>query len=389
MKLVKPQQITAKTAPLKPPSAVIKEVTAEDERIFLAITSTELTPEQERCIITPPGVHAGQHEIMALHWHPEFVPMALIERRIKGAFPNARRELIIPTQHNVLMEYGGFSGVEVDCYSRGFKRKVQLLLHFENSRLQKADVLRSALAHTRDYRATQLHDFIHTIVRPMEARLQEAAAETGADGELVGFVRVQVGKVFHLLEKHADTLPQDAFKNRLLRNFLEALRPTYGDILINRAEAFLNAVKAIVKREFSPKYFYRTSEIIEEARARGAGIVIPHPEQFWPILLAEYDVDGYEVWNPQSREYTEFLISVLKRKNRQRDTSTRRLLAFMGDDTHMGEKINPPSLQNGCKASREVGVQPGWDDISIRKQLAVAGLTRADVLEEYAARLTG
>jgi hypothetical protein len=77
-------------------------------------------------------------------------------------------------------------------------------------------------------------------------------------------------------------------------------------------------VKALVKVEFSLKYFYRTSEVIEEARALGAGIVIPHPEQFWPILLKEYDVDGIEVWNPQSRRYTEFLISVLNRRNQKR-----------------------------------------------------------------------
>ncbi len=47
-------------------------------------------------------------------------------------------------------------------------------------------------------------------------------------------------------------------------------------------------------------------------------MVIPHPEQFWPILLADYDVDGYEVWNPQSREYTDFLIRALDNQNKRR-----------------------------------------------------------------------
>lgn len=66
--------------------------------------------------------------------------------------------------------------------------------------------------------------------------------------------------------------------------------------------------------------------------------MIPHPEQFWPILLTGYDVDGVEVWNPQSHRYTNFLVSVLNEKNRRMDSSERPLLIFMGDDTHMSEK---------------------------------------------------
>jgi hypothetical protein len=119
----------------------------------------------------------------------------------------------------------------------------------------------------------------------------------------------------------------------------------------------------------------------------GCGIVIPHPEQFWPILLADYDVDGYEVWNPQSREYTEFLINVLNRQNRALPADKRRLMVFMGDDTHLGEKAKAPELQKPDKASREVGVQPAWHDLAIRKSLIVADMDRPKVIEEYRARL--
>ena len=123
----------------------------------------------------------------------------------------------------------------------------------------------------------------------------------------------------------------------------------------------------------------------------GAGVVIPHPEQFWPILLADYDVDGYEVWNPQSQRYTEFLISVLYEKNRRRGNHERRMLVFMGDDTHMGEKTLPTQNGNGggngAKALREIGLQPAWDDLSISKKLIVADMDRARVIQEYSARL--
>ncbi len=388
MKLVKPKH-KSEVVPHVLPDMIPEEITESDERGFFAITSTKLTPEQIRLVLTPEKTYPRQQGVMALHWHPEFVPMELIEQRINATFPNRKEELIIPTQHNMLMTYGDYSGVEVDCYSRGFNRKVQLLLHFEKSRLDRAGILKAQLAHTRQYRASQLFDFIHTMTNPVEERLDEAAGETGADAELVGFVRIYVRKLNELLDRHMDQVPQDSIKNKLLRDFFDTLRPEYGDTVINRSQAFLKAVKEIVKRNFSPKYFYRTSEIIEEARGLGAGVVIPHPEQFWPILLADYDVDGYEVWNPQSREYTDFLISVLNRKNREAGPSKKRLLVFMGDDTHMSEKTRPPHERDHLKVSREIGVQPPWSDLAIRKKLVVAHMDKHDVLEEYKARLAG
>ena len=388
MKLVKPKH-KSEIVPRDLPDMIPEEVTESDAQRFFAIISTELTPEQIRQVLTPEKAYPRQQGVMALHWHPEFVPMELIAQRINATFPNRKEELIIPTQHNMLMSYGDYSGVEVDCYSRGFNRKVQLLLHFEKSRLERAGILKAQLAHTRQYRASQLFDFIHTITNPVEERLDEAAGETGADAELVGFVRIYVRKLSELLDRHMDQVPQDSIKNKLLRDFFDTLREEYGDTVINRSQAFLKAVKEIVKRNFSPKYFYRTSEIIEEARGLGAGVVIPHPEQFWPILLADYDVDGYEVWNPQSREYTDFLISVLNRKNREAGPSKKRLLVFMGDDTHMSEKTRAPHERDHLKVSREIGVQPPWSDLAIRKKLVVAHMDKHDVMEEYKARLAG
>ncbi|MBI5179728.1 MAG: hypothetical protein HZA04_10780 [Nitrospinae bacterium] len=367
-----------------------KELTEWDVHTFRVITATGLTDEQKRRITNPLNSHPRQESVLAIHWHPEYVPMPLIETRLNVMFPNRNQELIIPTQHNILMMHNGYAGVEVDCFSKPFNRKVQLLLHFENSRMAKADTLKSMLAHTFRYRSGQLFEYLHTITdQRRDDRLQEAAGYTGANKELITFVRIYAGKLVRLLEENLNAMPPEAVKNRLVVDYFEALRAHHDDRLINHALLFLKAVKTIVKRHFTLEYFYQTDEIIEETRGIGGGIVIPHPEQFWPILLADYDVDGYEVWNPQSNEYTEFLISVLNRQNKAKKRNERHLLIFMGDDCHMGEKTKEPARQDREKASREVGVQYAWDDIAIGKSLMMANVSRFTVIEEYKARLAG
>ncbi len=369
--------------------SIPEEPTDEDRRLFFQLVNIELSQEQTDRISNPELTYPRQREILAVHWHPEFVPLELCLSRTHAMFPGLDRELIIPTQHNVLLNWNGYCGVEVDCYSRAFDQKVQLLLHFDQANLQDAGILLSMLEHTRKYRASQLFDFIETIAAPKQGRLEYAARETGADQDLVTFIQITVRKIKKLLDEHLDSVPEDMIKNKLLRNFFDGLRPQFGHQVIDRAQAFLKTVKQTVKANFSLQYFYRTSEIIEEARKHQAGIIVPHPEQFWPILLAEYDVDGYEVWNPQSQRYTDFLISVVNRKNRELGLSKRRLLIFMGDDTHMGEKVKDPELQDLDKASREIGLQPAWDDLSIQKMLIKAHVSRAGTIEEYLSRLQG
>jgi hypothetical protein len=371
------------------PEGLSEEVTEADERIFFEVVSVELDNEQAERILEPSGPYPKVRQVMAVHWHPEFVPMDLIERRIAANFPNKTEELIIPTQHNEILSYGDYAGVEVDCYSRGFKQKVQVLLHFKKEQVRDAHILKSMLEHTFTYRSSQLMDFINTITKPVQKRIEKAIMETGADEELVEFVRIVVTKIEKLLDKHIDDIPKHSIKNKLLRNYFDALRSVYGDQIIYRAQAYLKAVKKVVKKDFPLKYFYRTSEVLEESRSLGGCAVIPHPEQFWPILLADYDVDGVEVWNPQSRQYTEFLISVLNEKNKWLSSSRRRQLVFMGDDCHMGEKVKSPEHQDEAKAAREIGIQPAWEDLMIKKGLIVAGMTKEEVIREYKDRLNG
>jgi len=385
MKSARPQ-IRMECIPLVP-KKLSEEITESDNEIFFKVVSTDLDARQKSQIITPPQIFPKQEAVIAVHWHPEFVPMNLISQRINAMFPNKIHELIIPTQHNQLVSYKGYTGVEVDCYSEEFNQKVQLLLHFEDAKVENAVVLKEMLEHTFKYRSSQLLDFIHTITKPEEDRIALAAKETGANEPLIHFVRIYVKKIAMLLDKYASVIHEQSIKNKLLRNFFDGLRPEYGNALIDRSQVFLNAVKLIVKADFPLHYFYRTSEVIEEARSLGAGIVIPHPEQFWPVLLAEYDVDGYEVWNPQSRRYTEFLISVLNKKNSRIGLSHRKLLVFMGDDTHLGEKTRDPEMQDEEKGSREIGLQPAWDDLNIQKTLIMGNFDRKKVIEEYKSRL--
>ncbi|MYL84355.1 hypothetical protein GTA51_14590 [Desulfovibrio aerotolerans] len=371
-------------------STVDPEVGEQDERDFLRINDFSLSPEQVERIIAPVRTYPRQESVLATHWHPEQVPMDLLKQRIDALYPNRTAELIIPTQHNVLLEYNGFFGVEVDCYSSGFSRKVQLLLHFKDLDLERAGVLKSMLRHTHRYRASQLFEYLDALAEPaFEARRQLAAGRTNAEEELVAFVRIQAAKIKRLILTHEATLADDVYKNKLVRNYLDALRDRFGDRLINRAQVYAKAVKDLVKEEFSLSYFYRATEVIEEARALGGGVVIPHPEQFWPILLADYDVDGIEVWNPQSQQYTEFLINVVNRRNRMGWHGKRPILVFMGDDCHMSEKTRPVAEQDLEKATREIGLQPAWHDFNIQKSLLKNNMSRRKVIAEYRTRLSG
>ncbi|WP_319764642.1 hypothetical protein [Maridesulfovibrio sp.] len=368
---------------------VSPEITDDDRALFHEVISTDLADWQIEQVETPSKIYPRQEKLLAVHWHPEFVPFKHISRRVEKMFPNVQDKLMIPTQHNVLMSYGDYTGVEVDCYASGFNQKVQLLLHFENEKVKEAHVLKSMLAHTFKYRSSQLFEYMDTITKPMEDRIEKAAKATGADEDLVEMVRVYVTKIQTMLDEEWSSVPKDSIKNKLLKNYFDALRPKYGDTLINRLQAYLKAIKKQVKTDFSLKFFYRATEVIEEARSLGGCVVIPHPEEFWPILLAKYDVDGIEAWNPQSQRYTEFLISVVNEQNIKRPAGNKELLIFMGDDCHMSEKTKPVETQDPTKAAREIGLQPAWDDLNIRKKLIISGINRSSVIEEYKARMAG
>jgi hypothetical protein len=372
------------------PESIDPEPTAEDEADFQAIVGTALTAEQEDRIRIPDTVYPEQRHTLAVHWHPEFIPIPLVRERMRSMFPAAEEELCIPTQHNELLAFNGFSGVEVDCFSNDFNQKIQLLAHFQTDRVAQAATFRAMLDHTRNYRRRQLGSLLDALEAKQDGGgglARGAAGLSGADEHVVAFAAAVAWKLRALIGVHKGNVARDSLKNKLVRNFLNRKRGLYGDMFISRVQAYVNEVKAAVKAAFSPEYYYNAKEIIEEIRGLGGGIVIPHPEQFWPVLLAGYDVDGYEVWNPQSRRYTEFLISVVAEQNRNRPEHRRELLVFMGDDCHMSEKILTPAERDPLKAAREVGLQPAWDDPNIRRKLTADQTCRERVIQRYRERL--
>jgi hypothetical protein len=148
-------------------TAETTDLTDADEQRYQRLVSTELSPEQIKQIVNPPAIHPQQKAVLAVHWHPEFIPIDLILQRVATMYPNREDELIIPTQHNCLLSLDGFAGVEVDCYSQQFNRKVQLLLHFREEAIagDRAAILKDMLAYTFSYRSRQLFEFIDTITR--------------------------------------------------------------------------------------------------------------------------------------------------------------------------------------------------------------------------------
>lgn len=369
------------------PNSVCSEISEWDQNAYLKIVSTELTEEQKQRIANPESVYPHQKSTIAVHWHPEFVPLEIIMLRMSRMFPNCNRSIVIPTQHNQILGLNGYAGLEIDCYSKGFNRKVQLLIHFKASSRIKNGMFAHMAEHTFKYRSTQLDEYLETIVNPkLNHRIEEAAMETGADDAIISFARAHAVKLKNLIEDNESRTPAFMLRNKIVESYFNELREIFDDRTIDRAQVFLKAVKAIVKAGFSNKYFYETEHVIEEARSLGAGIVVPHPEQFWPILLADYDVDGYEVWNPQSREYTEFIIDYVNRLNDSRKR-IKKVLVFMGDDTHMSEKTLPVEAQNKEKAAREVGLQPAWEEHAVKMVLEGAGIDRRRVIDEYEERI--
>jgi hypothetical protein len=359
-----------------------------EEAYFMKIVNPCLDAEQAGIIMSPAFVSKYQKNVLAVHWHPEHIPLELIEKRIEASFPDASNILIIPTQHNSMLEYNGYAGLEIDCYSPEFERKVQLLLHFTAANAEKALQIKKMADETFKYRSKQLFTILNTLAsKHGDANLLNAAVKVGVKEPVVDFVRLYAKKMTGFIEKYSGKIRPDFLKNKLIRDYFDELKNIYDSRLIALAQIFIKAVKEEVKSSFSPEFFFKTRDVIAQARKCGAGIVVPHPEQFWPILLAGYDVDGYEVWNPQSRQFTEFIINVVAKQNRDRKNGEKKVLVFMGDDTHLGEKVRKEECRDIEKAAREIGLQTAWDDKNIRAALKAAGISREGVINEYRQRL--
>ena len=66
-----------------------KEITDWDEQMYFELTSDQLTDEQREVIHNPSTVYERETSILAIHWHPEQVPIHDVEVRVIKMFPNA------------------------------------------------------------------------------------------------------------------------------------------------------------------------------------------------------------------------------------------------------------------------------------------------------------
>ena len=360
-----------------------------DLRLFDRLTSVDLTEEEKALAARPDRAAPEAEEFLAVHWHPEWAPLELIERRLAVAFPRAEKHLIIPTQHNKIMSLGPWAGVEADVYDRRYGQKVQLLIHFKAERLEKAAALTAMMEHTYNYRAHQLLDIIECLIHPHGLPDKvKAALKCSVDGESIQMARFYAARLKALIETSGiiGSARDEMLKNRLLPDFLLANTGPERRFQAEQALMFINAVKKSVKAELSPAAFYSPQEVIEEARALGAGVTIPHPPAFWPVLLSDLDVDGWEIWNPSTPRHTLFLLDVLNRANEGRGGRPR-LLAFMGDDTHMSAKFRRNLSDEKDSLNREIGFQDPWTDRAVAEALSRSGQGLGRTLREYRERL--
>lgn len=370
------------------------EVNEDDYALFCRLVDTSITPEHITKLIQPYDVYPEQKEVLAVHWHPQHIPLSIIAQRFNALYPHAAPEdrLIIPTEHNVLHTWGPYAGVEADCADHKMGLKVQLLLHFKEEHVRKAHTLRTMLEHTARYRTMQLRHLLETAATPQapqhQHRLERAVRTSGATPQVVEFVTAQAFKLLHLLGSEIDAPTTDERRSTLLRDTVETQRAKLGDLFTAQVHAYTKALRGRVKAEFPLDFFHTAQEFIEETRALGGMITIPHPEQFWPILLANYDTDGVEVWNPQSKRHTNFLIATIAETNRRRARSGKRrpLIVTTGDDCHVGEMAQQ-LISNDERPSRELGLQSAWTDESTVAALGDAGISKQSIMHAIRERL--
>lgn len=384
---------SAEAAPLRPTAfdyrQAVETIGEEDWRCFRHLTSVELNADEKAQAARPDRIDPTADEFLAVHWHPEWAPLDLIDQRLRLAFPSAVRSLVIPTQHNRLMSFRGWAGAEADVYDRQYGLKVQLLIHFPAERLPKASVLTAMMDRTYNYRAHQLLDILRRLAEPdkvsgqVQRSLPYSISPTALDMARFYALRLQA-----LIEKSGiiGGPAGEMLKNRLLPDYLAAMESDHP-VIRDQALMFIKTVKKTVKAELNPAEFHSPQEVIEEVRHLGGGVIIPHPPLFWPMLLSDLDVDGWEVWNPSTPKHAIFLTEALARANEGR-TSHRPLLAFMGDDTHMSAKFRLNLSDEKDSARREIGFQDPWTEPAVKAALDRAGQSRRRTLAEYQERMS-
>ena len=351
------------------------------------LCNPEIDPLQLDAIAAPQALDPDLDHIMAVHWHPEQVAPELALKRFRALYPAAREYILIPTQHNRLTAIDGFSGVEIDCRWTG--GKLQLLAHFHGTAAELDAAFLADLERTRRYRNGQLQAFLAALTAQSHSGLrQDLAHDAGLASAGLAWAEQRAARLGTLLAREQSRLPQDALKNKLVRDWLLHELGGMGHPQSATLLRWLGLVKEQVKRDFPLDWFLPASEWIARIHELGGTVTLPHPEFFWDALEAGLPLDGVEVWNPQSWRRSEELLAALV-AGRIKGHGGRPVLPTFGDDCHLGEKLKPLSLQDEEKSGREIGWQPAWDWPGIATLLAQAGWGRRELVREWITRLKG
>ncbi|MDR2612170.1 MAG: hypothetical protein LBG06_04840, partial [Deltaproteobacteria bacterium] len=247
-----------------------------DWEIFRSLTSTELSPEEREAALQPDSSDPQEEICFAPHFHPEWVPLGLIEERLKKAFPAERRRFAVPTQHNVIDSLGPWSGVEADVWSRECGMKIQLLVHVRRERVagRGGSAFRDMIERTFRYRELQLLEILALARHPDQGTQRELDRAGFAEADRATAARY-AARLSMMIEVSGIASGPGAvmLKNRLLTDYME--RGARGEDLsrLDRLLAMVNLLKARVKSRLDPDRFHEARELIEEARSLGAGIV--------------------------------------------------------------------------------------------------------------------
>ena len=62
------------------------EITDWDEAVYRRLVSVALTPQERERALTPPRSYPRQEAVLALHWHPEHIPLDVVMRRVDALY---------------------------------------------------------------------------------------------------------------------------------------------------------------------------------------------------------------------------------------------------------------------------------------------------------------
>jgi hypothetical protein len=250
-----------------PPGYDPRELNQWDQEAFERIISTELTEEQKARVVTPGLTFPGQKSLLAIHWHPEFIPSDLIAQRISACFRTARRSWSFPPSTTCLSRLGGLHWREVDCYAAGLIARCSCCCISIRTGWSGPPASRPCWSTRSNTGPGSFSNiwirwlilFMTAVCRgpwPPPARTRSWCASPGSTA----------GKLKQLIEINQSIIDEETIKNKLLPDFFEELRAFYPERLINHAQSLLHAVKKIVKAQYNLTYFYRARN---SSRKRG------------------------------------------------------------------------------------------------------------------------